>query len=269
MRHPGDDDLALLALGEHQPAVQEHVRTCPACSAELRTLRATVRTVRDAELGVLPPAPPSVWDRIAGELGLAGEATGSGPAVTTPVPAPAPSPATSAGPAGSESPGAAGPASGPAARPAAPAGASASSAAPRRSPTRLAVAALALAACAAAVGILTRDAGPTVPASQLAALGSASGRGEAVLVTGSAGRVLEVDTEGLAPPAGFYEVWLLDPGTDRILALGTLDETGHARLSVPDGVDLADYAVVDVSAEPDDGNPAHSSDSVLRGGLPA
>jgi hypothetical protein len=36
---------------------------------------------------------------------------------------------------------------------------------------------------------------------------------------------------------------------------------------IPDGLDLAEFPVVDVSREPLDGDPAHSSDSISRGTL--
>jgi hypothetical protein len=48
-----------------------------------------------------------------------------------------------------------------------------------------------------------------------------------------------------------------------------LDDSGLGRLTVPEGVRPGDYPEVDVSLEPDDGDPAHSGDSVLRGELPA
>lgn len=74
---------------------------------------------------------------------------------------------------------------------------------------------------------------------------------------------------GLRPTDGFYEVWLLDPGSGRLVALGVLDDDGRGRLTVPEGVAVGDYPAVDVSAEPDDGDPAHSGASVLRGAWPA
>ena len=40
-------------------------------------------------------------------------------------------------------------------------------------------------------------------------------------------------------------------------------------LPLPAGISLADYPVVDISAEPYDGDPTHSTDSVVRGTLPA
>jgi anti-sigma-K factor RskA len=64
-------------------------------------------------------------------------------------------------------------------------------------------------------------------------------------------------------------VWLVDLEAGRLVALGTLDDDGRAELAVPAGVDLSDYPEVDVSLEPDDGDPQHSGDSVLRGDLPA
>ena len=61
-------------------------------------------------------------------------------------------------------------------------------------------------------------------------------------------------------------MWLLEPGSQRMVALGVVDG-GSAVLPVPAGVDLAAYSVVDVSVEPDDGDPAHSAVSVARGDL--
>ncbi len=42
-------------------------------------------------------------------------------------------------------------------------------------------------------------------------------------------------------------------------------EGTEGRLPIPASVDLDDYAVVDVSAEPLDGDPTHSGDSIVRG----
>ncbi|MEZ5406413.1 MAG: anti-sigma factor [Acidimicrobiales bacterium] len=84
------------------------------------------------------------------------------------------------------------------------------------------------------------------------------------------GRDLAVDLTGAEPKQGeFYEVWLLDieGGELRdLVALGTIDASGHYKIS--QSVDLSRYNTVDVSVEPDDGNPAHSGVSVVRGELP-
>ncbi len=60
-------------------------------------------------------------------------------------------------------------------------------------------------------------------------------------------------------------MWLLgdDAGA---LALGVL-AGGAGSYPLPAGVDLAEYGTVDVSWEPFDGDPTHSTDSVARGSL--
>ena len=68
--------------------------------------------------------------------------------------------------------------------------------------------------------------------------------------------------------SGFREVWVISPDLSKLVSLGVLDgEPGVFAL--PAGLDLADYPIVDVSNEPFDGNPAHSSDSIARGELTA
>lgn len=80
--------------------------------------------------------------------------------------------------------------------------------------------------------------------------------------------MLAVDVSGLPATDGYFEVWLLAPDASSMIALGTLGAGERATLPLPPGVSLADYPVVDISAEPYDGDPAHSSDSVVRGTLP-
>ncbi|MDO5663474.1 MAG: anti-sigma factor, partial [Brachybacterium sp.] len=48
--------------------------------------------------------------------------------------------------------------------------------------------------------------------------------------------------------------------------LGALDG-GHGTFTIPHGVDLAEYSVVDISLEHADGDPSHSGDSWVRGQL--
>lgn len=61
----------------------------------------------------------------------------------------------------------------------------------------------------------------------------------------------------------FYEVWLLDPATQKMLAVGVLPPSGNGDYAVTAGL-MAGYSAVDVSLQSDDGNPAHSQTSVLR-----
>ena len=42
---------------------------------------------------------------------------------------------------------------------------------------------------------------------------------------------------------------------------------GTTTLALPEGLDLAEYPIVDVSLEPLDGDPTHSGVSVARGEL--
>jgi hypothetical protein len=105
-----------------------------------------------------------------------------------------------------------------------------------------------------------------VAETQLAALPEHQGQGAAEIVETADGTELVVDVSGLSGGEGFYEVWLIDPDTFAMVGLGALtDESG--RFPVPDGLDLSQYRVVDVSLEPFDGDPVHSRDSVVRGEL--
>ncbi len=89
--------------------------------------------------------------------------------------------------------------------------------------------------------------------------------GAASLVSEQDVVVLELDVDGLEPIDGYYEVWLLTPEVDGLISLGPLRSDG--RYEVPDGLDHTRFSVVDVSIEPHDGDPNHSGNSILRGGL--
>jgi hypothetical protein len=82
----------------------------------------------------------------------------------------------------------------------------------------------------------------------------------------AAGPQLSVRTHGLPLRAGYYEVWLFNPTANKMVAVGTLPQTGAATLPVPPGLDVDAYHVVDVSAQLYNGNPTHRQ-SVLRGAL--
>ena len=59
-------------------------------------------------------------------------------------------------------------------------------------------------------------------------------------------------------------MWLLDPATNKMLPLGLVAPGGTATFRIDAGL-VADYHAVDISLEADDGDPAHSVTSVLRG----
>lgn len=82
---------------------------------------------------------------------------------------------------------------------------------------------------------------------------------------GGSTRALTVRTRGLPPPGRgqFYEVWLLDPATSKMLPMGVLPPSGAGAYAVRADI-MAGYSAVDVSLQADDGNPAHSPTSALR-----
>lgn len=77
--------------------------------------------------------------------------------------------------------------------------------------------------------------------------------------------VLEIDAELVATGSDFHELWLLDVEATEPISLGRYE--GPGTYVVPDGVAPAQFPVVDISIEPDDGDDSHSGSSVLRGAL--
>ena len=95
--------------------------------------------------------------------------------------------------------------------------------------------------------------------------GAASGGGSIKAVAIGDTRRLTVRATGLAEPASqhFYEVWLLDPRTQKMLPVGVLPPSGSGSYSMAASI-MDGYSAVDVSLQENNGNPAHSSSSVLR-----
>jgi Anti-sigma-K factor rskA len=230
--HCDPDDLALIALGEPaaSPVDESHLAGCARCQSELEQLRGVVATGRSASPDDTPEPPPAyLWMRIVDELGL--------PAASESVP---------------------------------------TLASRRRPPGWRAVAGVA--AAAAAIGVLatlgvqaltgSEDSGRLVARVALTPLPDHRGTGTASVVRVGSSRSLDLTVRGLTKADGFYEVWLLDKDAKRLVSLGLLRGT-HGQFTLPAGVDLRDYPVVDVSIEPADGNPAHSGNSVVRGQLPS
>lgn len=77
----------------------------------------------------------------------------------------------------------------------------------------------------------------------------------------------ELRGRGLPPsgPHDYYEAWLAD-ARGRMVSMGTfrVARDGRVDARMPVAVDLRRFRQVDVSLEPDDGNPAHSARSVLH-----
>ncbi len=254
VEHVDEEALALIALGEPagDDADRRHLAGCAECAAEVSTLAAVVATGRsltDADVLVAPRA--AVWDRIRAEL-----APPSAPTVTK-EPAPALKPVGT---------------------PLDPAGRTPSATVlplRRRRTPWLAV--------AAAAGLILggvggawwtgKSTGPAEPAvvaqAALDPLPGWDATGTALVEKKPDGaRVLVVTLDGGARTGDFREVWLIDRDVQRLVSLGIL-EGSAGRFTVPAGLDLTDFAVVDVSEESLDGVPAHSGNSIVRGILDA
>jgi len=255
MSHIEPDDLATLALDGVRPEGETrlHLEDCDACRAEYEALARTVELGRaGASQPALETPPSSVWAAIHGELSLAPELAADPLAPEAPATArdrPAEEPAT----------------------------ATVTPLRQRRSPRWWPVA-----AAAAVVGIVagiaigvgasggfgTRPAPQTVVATaSLDAFPGWSATGSAQLEEGDDGvRSIVVDLDAEVPPTDVREVWLIRSDASGLVSLGLL-EGASGRFVVPDGIDLDEFTLVDVSAEPVDGDPAHSGDSIVRGEL--
>lgn len=67
-----------------------------------------------------------------------------------------------------------------------------------------------------------------------------------------------------APEDGYLELWLRDEQATRLISLGTVTAT-TTTVTIPQGVDLSAYPVVDVSHEHFDGDPSHSGVTLAAG----
>lgn len=253
-------DIASLALGERvEPTVDEHARTCVVCLRDVDAYRHIAELARAGKHAADVPAgpPPQVWDRITTELGF------------TDVPASSPTASPELRPISAHPrPVASVPANGPAG---APAVAVVRSLRWRRA-LLAAAAVVALGGSGVAGWAIGHQASGTAPARSSEAVlapqpgTSNAARGRAVVHTGAGGYILSVTASGLPAPKGYYEVWLFNPSINQMVAVGTLGAGARGSFTVPDGIDLIAYHIVDVSAQKYDGNNAHER-SVLRGPL--
>jgi Anti-sigma-K factor rskA len=85
-----------------------------------------------------------------------------------------------------------------------------------------------------------------------------------VTATGDS-RDLDVHTSGLppAPASDYYEVWVFNPSSLKMLPMGILGPSGQGQYQVAASI-MSGYSAVDISLQTDNGNPAHSNTSVLR-----
>lgn len=91
--------------------------------------------------------------------------------------------------------------------------------------------------------------------------------GSAVVVELADGtREVRVELDADAADDGFREVWLITADATALVSLGLL-EGSEGTFVVPEGIDITEYVLVDISQEPIDGDPNHSGDSIVRGEL--
>jgi hypothetical protein len=114
--------------------------------------------------------------------------------------------------------------------------------------------------------LISRDTTPSSPAGREVAMrpvGTWTATGKVIM----RGNQVEVDPTDLAPaePGHFYEVWLVNRNGPKpmLVSVGVLNPGGDTW-TLPDWL-ISAYTTVEVSYEPDDGNPQYSGDSVLRG----
>lgn len=264
MSHIEPDDLAVLALDGEQPdpASTEHLAACTTCRTEYEALVRTVEFGRGERADSLEAPSASVWNAIHDELGLA-EELAEDPLAT---PAPAVTPGGVSAVRTTTTPSRVTP------LPAAEAGRTGPS---RRRwwPVAVAAAVAGVVAGGAIGAVVTQlandpERAQTVLAS--AALDAFPGwqaSGDALLEEDADGvRSIVVDLDADVPQGEVREVWLIRSDASGLLSLGLLDGPS-GRFVVPAGVDLDEFTLVDVSAEPIDGDPAHSGDSIVRGEL--
>jgi hypothetical protein len=236
MSHADPEQLAGLALDPTDgPAdVREHVETCPECAG---LVAAFTGVRRRAGADALVPPPAELRARVLAQV------RSEAPSVSLP--------------AGAE----------PAPR--------------RRVPGWLAGVAAALALLAGVglgrIGTGTEqtpeavdppaNTGTVVAATPLTALDSDAERGEASAVQTDDTFTIRVSASELGDEPGVHEVWLINVDGKRMISIGLLASGDEGEFAVPMHLIDEGYRIVDISVEPDDGDPTHSGVSIARGEL--
>lgn len=275
MAHATPDDVAALALDPESvpPEVRDHVASCPSC----RVLQAGLVAVADGlrrgrDDGPLVAPPDDVRRRV-----LAAAASG-----TPQQPGQRPEPPR-------EAPPAALPATSPETPPEPQQLPAAQVPAPAVTPIRdrrrgVPVWAAGLAAAVALVaglgiGRTTGGTDPEPPApadlvasAELTTVEGTDPRGLARAVRaadreGDDVVTLRINAEALGDQDGIHEVWLLHTDGTRMVAVGLLAAGEEGEFEVPVELLDAGYRIVDISVEPEDGDPTHSGVSLARGEL--
>ncbi|SEC42239.1 Anti-sigma-K factor rskA [Nocardioides exalbidus] len=233
MTHPQPDELAGLVVdpSDADPAVLEHVSGCDECAGLVDRLAGVRSSAAESEALVAPPE--GVRHRVLAEI------AGSSARVVPLVPPPS----------------------------------------RRRALPAWVVGLAAAVALVAGLGLgrLTvgdpdpvpdrRDPATVVAAADLTALDSEQSRGVAEVVRDADAVTLRVKARDLGQEEGFHEVWLINLDGVRMVALGVLGDGEAGDFRVPGDLVDEGYRIVDISIEPDDGDPTHSGVSLARGEL--
>ncbi len=78
--------------------------------------------------------------------------------------------------------------------------------------------------------------------------------------------MLEISFDAALPTDEPVELWLIKPDLSDMRSLGIV-QPGDTSWDWPDDLDPNEYSIVDLSIEPNDGDPTHSGRSILRGQL--
>ncbi len=138
----------------------------------------------------------------------------------------------------------------------------------RRRPVGALLGAIAAAVLVAVVIGEIGDSSTTIGQLDLAALETGEPFGTATVLDTGDGQTVQIDLSsdlGAVADDEFYELWVIDTRVEGMYSLGPI--TADGTFVVPDGVDVHDFPIVDISLEQDDGNPAHGGASVVRGQL--
>ncbi|MBC2932785.1 anti-sigma factor [Nocardioides sp. zg-1228] len=111
------------------------------------------------------------------------------------------------------------------------------------------------------------DTGTVVAAASLTALDSDAQRGEASAVRHDDIFTIRVSASELGDEPGVREVWLINVDGKRMISIGLLAAGDEGEFAVPMRLIDEGYRIVDISIEPDDGDPTHSGVSLARGEL--
>jgi len=233
MDHAEAEELAALAFDPDDvaPEVRAHVASCEECRASVASL-ADVRLAAGEE--ALVPAPPGMRKRVLAE------ALGAGVA-----PLERPQDAHRSRRTG------------------------------RRSAVPLWAAGLAAGvALVAGLGVgrvLAGDDAPpeetVVASTELTTVEGTAARGVARVLDSEGTVTLHVEAQALGEQPGLREVWLLNVDGERLVSVGLLPAGDQGAFGVPIRLLDEGYRIVDISVEPDDGDPTHSGVSVARGEL--